>query len=226
MAISFGSAKGTAQTSAVTYMKLATGRNVFRIIGGLLPRYCYWVKNPNTGKEVPFECIQFNRELEKFINSTPDPIKDRFPELRCKWSYACQVINRATGKVEVLQLKKDILEGIMATASQMKDGEGVDPSDPIEGIEFVVERKKTGPNTFDVSYTVLQLASKQKPLSEEDLKLVAAATPIDDLFPVPTYKEQAEALDAFLSRTNAAQDSGTPSSAATSTAEAVSDLDD
>lgn len=195
MALAWGKSNGEAKKSDVTYMKLADGDNKFRIVSGVLPMYTYWVKGP-TGKDVPFECLQFERDQERFVNTNRDPVKERLgKDVRCQWSYKCQVINRATGKVEVLQLKKSIMEGIMSVVEQV----GCNPADFDEGIEFVVARKKTGPKAFNVEYTVKQLMCKQSPLSDEDRALIKDIKDLDELFPRQTPDAQAEGLDKFLS---------------------------
>ncbi len=203
MALDFNGFNGSAKKSEVTYMKLVDGKNnVFRILpGSLLPSYQYWVKGAN-GKELPFEALQFNRNTEKFENARSCPVKDlglkdpkdASKELRCNWAYKCLVLNKATGKVEVLALKKGIIEDIKSVAGQM----GIDPTNVDTGTWFTVERKKTGSNVFNVEYKVEQLKCKSEPLSAEDKELVAAAKAIDDMFPVETYDEQMARLQKHL----------------------------
>ena len=222
-ALSWGKTNGEAKKSDVTYMKLADGDSTFRIVSGVLPMYTYWVKSP-AGKDVPFECLQFDREQERFVNSNRDPVKERLgKDTKCQWSYKCQVINRATGKVEVLQLKKSIMEGIISVAGQL----GCDPSDYDTGVEFTVNRKKTGPKQFNVEYTVKQLICKQKPLTAEDLELIKELKAIETLFIRPTADEQAESLEKFLAGAPASgdgEDGDEGQSAADK--EAMSELDD
>jgi hypothetical protein len=228
MALSFNDANGSARKSDVTYMKLADGDNVFRILpDSLLPSYTYWVKGKvgEDGKqrELPFECLQFIPETERFDNSIRCPIRDaglRNPNdtskpLAANWSYKCLVINKATGKVEVLQLKKGILEGIKDVAKQM----GLDPTNMDTGTWFTVIRKKTGPLPFNVDYTVAQLKCKSEPLSAEHKELALASKSIDEMFPRETYAEQAARLERHLNGSPAAQ----PASA--SAQEAIADLD-
>lgn len=199
-AIGFGNFKGEAQKSDVTYMKLQDGLNTFRILpNSFLPSYTFWVKGAN-GKDMPFECLQFIPETERFDNSIPCPIKtlglkdDKGKDLRPRWSYKCQVINKVTGKVEVLQLKKGIIEDIKSVCSQLE----VDPTDLDTGIWFPVERKKTGPLPMNVEYSVHQLKCKSEPLTDEERSIVEEAKPIDELFKRETYDEQMTRLKRHL----------------------------
>lgn len=218
MALEFGSFNGTAKKSEVTYMKLVDGpNNVFRILPkSLLPSYQYWVKGAN-GKEFPFEALQFDRSTEKFINTIPCPVKDlnikdpKDPskDLRCSWSYKCLVINKATGKIEVLALKKGIIEDIKSVSGQL----GIDPTDPETGTWFTVERKKTGSQVFNVEYKVAQLKCKSEPLSPQEMELIGTAKSIDDMFPLETYQEQMDRLQKHLSSVPSDNTSGSDSEA-------------
>jgi len=198
--ISFGNLNGGAVKSNVKYMKLVDGENTFRILpDSILPGYTYWVKGAN-GKELPFSALQYVAEKEKFDNSLPCPIRDKAlkdakgDDLRCQWSYKCQVINYATGAVEVLQLKKGILSDIISVAQQL----GFDPTDLKTGCSFSVTRKKTGPLPFNVEYTLQQLKCKQHPMSDEDLAKLEGVKPIAELFPKETYEAQTERLVKHL----------------------------
>lgn len=208
MALDFNDANGSAVKSAVSYMKLVEGDNCFRILpSSLLPSYTYWVKGAN-GKEYPFECLQFNRSSEKFDNSVSDPIKvlglldpvnkDKTTgqplPLRCSWSYKCLVLNKATGKVEVLQLKKGILEEIKSVAKQME----INPTSYESGTWFTVTRKKTGPMAFNVEYSVQQLKCKSLPVTAEERAIMEASKPIDEMFEVESYDEQMSRLRKHL----------------------------
>lgn len=194
MAIGFNDVNGSAKKSEVTYMKLNEGDNTFRILpNSFLPSYTYWVKGAN-GKDLPFESLQFDRDTERFDNTRACPVKslglkdpkDDSKDLRCGWSYKCLVINKSTNKVEVLQLKKGIVEGIKDVGSQM----GIDITDPETGTWITVKKAKTGPHVFNVEYSVQQLKCSSEALSDEHKKLIEDAKPIDELFPVESYDAQ------------------------------------
>lgn len=200
MAIGFGDFNGSAKKSDVTYMKMADGDSTFRILpNSFLPSYTYWVVGAN-GKELPFECLQFDRENERFDNTRPCPIKalglkdKQGKDLRCSWSYKCLVLNKATGKVEVLQMKKGIIEDIKSVAGQLE----IDPTNVDTGTWFTVTRKKTGPLPMNVEYTLQQLKCKSTPLTAEEKALVAESKAIDEMFPVETYDQQMTRLKAHL----------------------------
>lgn len=220
--ISFGNLNGGAKKSNVKYMKLENGDNTFRILPNtILPGYTYWVKGAN-GKDLPFNCLQYVSKDEKFDNSLQCPVKDanikdgKGEDLRCQWSYKCQVINRATGAVEVLQLKKGILSDIISVAQQL----AFDPTDLETGADFTVTRKKTGPLPFNVEYTLQQLKCKQAPVSDADKELLVDLKSIEELFPAETYEAQKERLTKHLT---GAQDSDEPANDAAAT-EAVNEL--
>lgn len=224
MALGFEEFNGSAKKSEVTYMKLVEGDNTFRILPkSLLPGYTYWVKGAN-GKELPFEALQFDRSNERFDNSRNCPIRDlglKSPDgkdLRCNWSYKCLVINKATGKVEVLSLKKGFLEEIKSVAGQLQ----VDPTSIDTGIWFTVTRKKTGPLPFNVEYTVKQLLCKSTPLEPEFRELVANAKSIDEMFPMEDYDTQMARLKKHLTSTGNDEDGGSAPSA--SDQEAIDEL--
>lgn len=221
MTISFDNINGSAKKSGVKYMKLADGDNKFRIVGGILPGYTYWVKGAN-GKDAPFECLQFDRNTELFDKSLPDPVaeaglKDAKGErLKCSWSYKCLAINRATNEVEVLQLKKGMLQEIIKFAQKKK----MDPTDIETGTDIVVNREKTGPMAFNVKYSVDPFSMESTPLSDSDRELIAELRSIDELFPKETAKDQRARLEKHLTGSKE-QDDDNDSSAQ----EAINELD-
>jgi len=178
--LEFENLQGEAKKSAkVKYMKLKDGTNEFRIVGGILPGYSYWVKGAN-GKDISFECLQFDRSTEAFNSSLPDPIKEANLEdgkgnpLRCSWSYRCQVINRATGELEVLTLKKGMLQDIIKYAKKKK----LNPTSFDNGVWLKVERIFEGPKAFNVKYTVDPFEFEASALTDEELALVKDLKPI------------------------------------------------
>ena len=115
MAIAFKNTKGKAQKSSVESYTYKDGENRVRLIGGVLPRYVYWVKGTNN-KDIPIECLAFSRDKEKFANLEKDHVPEFYPELKCSWSYAVNCIDPADGKVKVLNLKKKLFEAILSAA--------------------------------------------------------------------------------------------------------------
>ena len=64
MALKFNDTKGSA-IKGVESLTYKDGENVIRILGDVLPRYVYWIKGKNN-KDIPLECLSFDREQEKF----------------------------------------------------------------------------------------------------------------------------------------------------------------
>ena len=60
-----------------------------RMVGDLLPRYVYWLKGEN-GKNIPMECLSFDRNTETFNNKETDHVRDFYPDLKCGWAYVVQ----------------------------------------------------------------------------------------------------------------------------------------
>lgn len=120
MAISFNKQKGSAQKSSLETFNFKDGENKMRIVGDILARYVYWIEGEN-GKNLPLECLSFDRNQERFNNTEKDWVREYYPDLKCGWSYATQCIDPADGKVKVVNLKKKLWEQIVQTA---QDGLG------------------------------------------------------------------------------------------------------
>jgi hypothetical protein len=183
MALSFKQTKGKAQTSKVESYEYKDGENSVRLIGGVLPRYVYWVKGTNN-KDIPIECLAFSREKEKFDNLEKDWVQDSYPDLKCSWSYAVNCIDPKDGKVKVLNLKKKLFEQILTAAEDLGD-----PTDYDTGWDIVFKRNKTGPLAFNVEYTLQVLRCKQRSLGDNERKLADTAVSIDEKYPRPTSDE-------------------------------------
>lgn len=189
MALSFSNTKGKAQSNKVDSYKYKDGENVLRLFGGVLPRYIYWLKGTNN-KDIPVECLAFNREKEKFDNLEHDHVPAYYPELKCSWSYAVNCIDPADGKEKVLQLKKKLFEQILTAAEDLGD-----PTDPETGWDVCFKRVKTGPLAYNVEYTLQVLRCKKRPLTEAERAVVAASKSIDDKYPRQTPDEVKATLD-------------------------------
>lgn len=193
MAISFANTKGKAQSNKVETYTYKDGDNSLRIVGGVLPRYVYWVKGTND-KDIPIECLSFNREKEKFDNAEVDHVQKYFPELKCSWSYVVNCIDPTDGKVKALNLKKKLFEQILTAAADLGD-----PTDYDTGWNVAFKRVKTGPLAFNVEYQLQVLRCKPSPLSPEDRAMVEAAKTIDEKYPRPTADEVKALLDKITS---------------------------
>lgn len=213
MALSFKQTKGKAQKSSVESYEYKDGENTVRLIGGVLPRYIYWVKGTNN-KDIPIECLAFSRDKEKFDNLEKDWVPEYYGDLKCSWSYAVNCIDPRDGKVKVLNLKKKLFEQILTAAEDLGD-----PTDYDTGWDVVFKRVKTGPLPFNVEYTLQVLRCKQRALSNTDRELADKAQNIDEKYPRPTPDE----VKALIEKLQSAHDEETDNQS-DSEREAVKDL--
>ena len=177
-------------SSGVERFKFADGVNTFRIVSEVMPGYKYWKKTPD-GTNVPLDCLSFDREKEKFVNSAEDPVRKYFPDEKCSWAYSSFAIDRSDNKLKLIDHKKKLFEQILALAKKLGD-----PTDHETGWDIVVERERTGPKPFNVEYHLDQIESMQSqgPLSDDDKKLLKDMPNIEDFLKRPTPEEQ----DAFI----------------------------
>lgn len=192
MALKFGETKGKAVKKSVEAYEYKDGENVVRLIGGVLPRYVYWLKGSNN-KDIPVECLAFDREQEKFNNKEVDHVPSFFPDKKCSWAYSINCIDPKDGKVKALNLKKKLFEQIITAAEDLGD-----PTDYDNGWDVVFKRQKTGPLPFNVEYTLNVLRCKKRALTADERALADAAEDIDSKFPRPTPDEVKAALDKIV----------------------------
>ena len=212
MALAFGNTKGTAIKNKIDSFEYKDGENTVRLIGGVLPRYVYWLKGTN-GKDIPVECLAFDRQAEKFMNAEVDHVPTYFPDKKCSWAYSINCIDPKDGKVKVLNLKKKLFEQIINAAEDLGD-----PTDPDTGWDVVFKRAKTGPLPFNVEYTLSVLRCKKRALTPEEVALVNEAVDIDTKYPRPTADQVKVSLEKIVS---GATEEETPDAAA---AEAINEL--
>lgn len=212
MALTFKQTKGKAQSNKVESYEYKDGENVVRLIGGVLPRYVYWLKGSNN-KDIPIECLAFNRDKEKFDNLEVDHVPQFFPDVKCTWSYSVNCIDPKSQKVVALNLKKKLFEQIITAAEDLGD-----PTDYDTGWDVVFKRVKTGPLPFNVEYQLQVLRCKPRKLTAEERVLADSAKSIDEKFVRPTSDE----VLALLEKITAAAEEETTESER----EAVKELDD
>jgi len=187
MAISFNKQKGSAQKTSISTFQYKDGDNVMRIVGDILARYVYWIKGEND-KNIPLECLSFDRDAEAFTNQEKDWVREYYPDLKCGWSYATQCIDN--GEVKVVNLKKKLWESIISAAEDLGD-----PTDPETGWDIKFKRVKTGPLPYNVEYQLQALKCKSSPLSAADAALAASVKSMDEVMSRPTPDAQKELLD-------------------------------
>jgi len=192
MALSFNQSKGSAIKNTIDSYKWVNGENVVRIVGDILPRYVYWIKGEND-KNIPMECLSFDREAEAFINKEKDWVREFYPAEKCTWSYATQCLFE--GKIIVLNLKKKLWEQVITAAEDLGD-----PTDLDTGWDLRVLRKKTGPLAFNIEYQLQALKCKSRSLSEEERELLKDLKSMDEVMPRPTADAQKELLDRITGK--------------------------
>lgn len=194
MAISFNQSKGSAVKDRADSYNYQDGENRVRLVGDLLQRYVYWIEGENK-KNLPFECLAFNRETEKFDNAEIDHVKTFYPDMKCSWAYAIQCIDLKTGELKILNLKKKLMGQILDVADQLE----LDPTDPDTGFDVVFTKKKTGPLPINVEYTVQQIKCKQRPLTEAEREVIKDLKSMDEVLPRPTADAQKQLLERLQS---------------------------
>ena len=132
MALSFNKAAGGAKKSSITSYSYRDGDNEVRLVGDVLARYVYWLEGKN-GKNIPFECLSFDRNEERFNNLEKDWVREYYPDLKCGWSYAMQCLDQ--GEVKIINLKKKLFEAILTAAEDLGD-----PTDPETGWDVKFKR--------------------------------------------------------------------------------------
>lgn len=194
MALAFNKTAGKAIKNSHESYAYKDGENTVRIVGGILPRYVYWLKGTNN-KDIPIECLAFDRDAEKFNNKEKDYVPDYFPDKKCSWSYSTNCIATVDGeqKVVVLNLKKKLFEQICTAAEDLGD-----PTDPDTGWDIVFKRAKTGPLAFNVEYTLNVLRCKKRALTDAEKALVAEAMTIDAKFVRQTPEEVKASLERLV----------------------------
>ena len=198
MALSFNKQTGGAQKSSIDTFQYVDGDNKMRVVGDILARYVYWIKGEND-KNIPMECLSFDRNSERFNNVDKDWVREYYPDLKCGWSYATQCIEG--GKVKVVNLKKKLWEQIITAAEDLGD-----PTDPDTGWDICFKRVKTGPLPYNVEYQLQALKCKPRPLTEEERDLIADLKSMDDVMSRPTPDAQKELLDRVRGAANEADD--------------------
>lgn len=193
MALAFGATKGKAQKKTIDAFEYKDGENVVRLVGGVLPRYVYWLKGTN-GKDIPVECLAFDRQAEKFNNLEVDHVPAFYPDKKCSWAYSVNCIDPSDGKVKVLNLKKKLFEQIINAAEDLGD-----PTDYDSGWDVVFKRAKTGPLPFNVEYTLQVLRCKKRALTPAERAAADAAEDIDTKYVRPTADEVKKTLEKLIS---------------------------
>ena len=191
--LGFGSVKGSAKKEKVDSYKYVDGDNSVRLFGNILPRYVYWIKGTN-GKNLPFECLEFNRTTEEFDKAEKDWVKEFFPDLKCGWSYSMMCLD-SQNRPQVFNFKKKLFDQIMANIDDLGD-----PTDPDNGWLLKFSKKKTGPLPINVEYTLqtVKCLHSKGPLSDEERAAIEASKPIEEILVRATPAQQKELLEKIV----------------------------
>ena len=133
--VAWDKAKGkqnTGQRREIQRMTMNLGDNKIRLVGDVMPRYCYWVTTTE-GRKMPVECLEFSRETESFDNSADNPFKEIDEAVysdKPQFSYVCNVIDRADGQIKLFDLRSTIYSQIVDYAANPEYGNPADASTP------------------------------------------------------------------------------------------------
>lgn len=191
--LGFGSVKGSAKKDKADQYKYVDGDNSVRLFGNILPRYVYWIKGTN-GKNLPFECLEFNRVTETFDKAEKDWVKEYHPDLKCSWSYSMMCLD-SQNRPSVFNFKKKLFDAIMANIEDLGD-----PTDPTTGWVLKFQKRKTGPLPINVEYTLqtVKCLNSKGPLSEAEREAIASSKSIEDILPRGVPASQKELLEKLL----------------------------
>jgi hypothetical protein len=171
-------------------LTLANGDTRIRLVGDVMPRYCYWIVTKE-GKKMPVECLQFDRATETFNNSAEDPFKEIEADVyaeKPQFAYVCNVIDRADGQIKLFDLRSTIYSQIVDYARNEDYGS---PADTETGYDLTIKKEKTGPLPQNVKYTIIPArASKALTAEEQETELFE----LDKIFKRQTYEEQKQWL--------------------------------
>ena len=173
----------------IVRIKLDKETTKVRIIGNVLPRYVRWVTT-NEGKKHPLECLSFDRDTEEFTNAR-DPFKEIDEAIyneKPQFSYVVNVIDRADGKLKLMDIKTTVFKQIVDYA---RDPDYGSPADPENGYDITIKREKTGPLPQNVKYSVMP-GRNSTPLTTSERTMEAFN--LDSIFKRSTYEEQKEWL--------------------------------
>lgn len=176
---------GNSERTEIVRIKLDKDSTKVRIVGNVLPRYVRWVVT-NEGKKHPLECLSFDRDTEEFNNSR-DPFKELDESVyneKPQFAYVVNVIDRADGKLKLMDLKTTVFKQIIDFA---RDPDYGSPADDVNGYDVTIKKEKTGPLPQNVKYTVMPSRSVV-PLSETEKQLELYN--LDTIFKRQSYEEQ------------------------------------
>ena len=227
----FLASKGEAQLNNLNYAKFGMGTTQIRLVGDLLPGYAYWLKN-SLNKDRKFDNLAFNPATERWDSGQPDVVKEfGFTErnekgetvpMKSKRNYQIQILNRASGKLEVMSLSKSMFDSIVAYCRDT----GVTD---VGSLELFIDKTGDQARWNSIRYNLNQVKTMQfnsQPAKVEEARakdgeLLKDMKDIKELFPRPTPEELRAQIQAFLE----SKPENTPASSDDSATEALNELD-
>jgi hypothetical protein len=162
----------------VDYVKLTAGETVKLRILDEQPesRWVHWVQSANKGKGLGIKCPGKGCPMcadmaEKRKTKTPQ-------KYSCTKSHALNVLNRNTGKVEILDKGNKIFEQLLNMLKQMGD---------LRNYDITITTTKTGSEATNVNYSVLPtfpptpLTEAEKAMEKYDLKELTKGFTIEQI---------------------------------------------
>ncbi len=129
------------------YLKLADGKNQFRVLSSAIVGYEWWIDEGDSKKPLR---VRNEEDVPTELWKASDTRK------RPKHFWAFVVFNRKTNGVQILEItQKSIMKSIESIIE--------DWGSPKE-YDLVINRQKTGSEAFDVEYTVLPIPNDKAPL--------------------------------------------------------------
>ena len=230
----FLASKGEAQLNNLNYAKFGMGTTQIRLVGDLLPGYAYWLKN-SLNKDRKFDNLAFNPATERWDSGQPDVVKEfGFTErnekgetvpMKSKRNYQIQILNRASGKLEVMSLSKSMFDSIVAYCRDT----GVTD---VGSLELFIDKTGDQARWSSIRYNLNQVKTMQfnsQPAKVEEARakdgeLLKDLKDIKELFPRPTPEELRAQIQTFLEAKPEA-DKNTPAPSDDSATEALNELD-
>tara|TARA_B110000285_G_C15141085_1_gene630791 strand:+ start:3521 stop:4180 length:660 start_codon:yes stop_codon:yes gene_type:complete len=184
------STSGNSERRDIQRLSMALGDTKIRLVGDVMPRYCYWVVTKE-GKKMPVECLEFDREKETFVSTNPNPFKEIDTDVyseKPQFSYVCNVIDRSDNSIKLLDLRQTIYAQIVDYATNPDYG---NPADLEGGYDLTIKKEKTGPLPQNVKYTLIP-ARSNSPLKAEEAAL--ELFDLSKIYKRPDYDTQKEWL--------------------------------
>ena len=229
---------GEAAKNNVNYAKFGFGTTQIRLVGDLLAGYCYWINNA-AGKKMKAPNLGFNPQTESWIPGAVDPVKEfglteknekgETVPLKSKRDYNINIINRASGKAEVMALSKTMFDAIVAYC---RDTGVTDPTK----LELFIDKTGNAAQWSSIRYNLNVVKtmtfngdqSKIDAARAGDEEILKDIKPITEIFKRPSVEELRANIAAFLgggqeAAASTSQEANTSNSDAAR--EALADLD-